>query len=95
MVHPTCTRTVVVSLENGLHLAPASQIAQVAGRYHCDLAIRKGEKSVNPRSMLDLVTLVAEYGNELILEGSGDDAEDAIAALARLFDNNFRLEPES
>jgi len=86
---PTCTRDVVVNLENGLHLTPSSQIVQVLQKFSCQLLIRKGDKVVDAKSMLDLLTLAAEKGELLRLEASGTDAEDAIAAVVRLFDEGF------
>jgi phosphotransferase system HPr (HPr) family protein len=62
---PTCTREIVVNLEHGLHLTPSSQIVQVLQKFNCQLLIRKGEKVVDGKSMLDLLTLAAEKGEML------------------------------
>lgn len=86
------TRDVVVNLENGLHLGPCSQIVQAAMRFECQLFIRKGDRSVSAKSMLDLLTLVAERGTVLTLEAMGNGAQDAIDAIVRLFDRNFVVE---
>jgi len=90
---PTCTREVVVKLENGLHLGPSSQIVQLAQRFSCEFMIRKGERTVDGKSMLDLLTLAAENGAVLVLEARGDDAADALQAIAGLFDRNFVTDP--
>jgi phosphotransferase system HPr (HPr) family protein len=91
-MNPTqsCNREVVVSLENGLHLTPSSQIVQLAQKFSCRLLIRKGERVADGKSMLDLMQLAAEQGEMLRLEAEGDDAADAIAAIARLFEQNFQ-----
>lgn len=86
---PTCTREVIVNLENGLHLGPSSQIVQLAQRFSCELSIRKGEQVVDGKSMLDLLTLAAERGTVLALEARGADAAEALAAVAGLFERNF------
>jgi phosphotransferase system HPr (HPr) family protein len=81
-----------VNLENGLHLGPCSQIVQATQRYGCDLFIRKGDRAVNGKSMLDLLTLVAERGTVLTLEAVGEGAGEAIDAVVSLFDRNFVVE---
>jgi phosphotransferase system HPr (HPr) family protein len=86
---PTCTRAVVVKLENGLHLGPSSQIVQLAQKFTSRLVIRKGEKEVDGKSMLDLLTLAAEHGTMLELQASGADAAEALQAVAGLFERNF------
>jgi phosphocarrier protein HPr len=91
--NPTCTRDVVVNLENGLHLGPSSQIVQLAQKFSCELVIRKGDRAVDGKSMLDLLTLAAEQGTALRLEASGNDADAAVAAIAALFERNFVIDP--
>jgi phosphotransferase system HPr (HPr) family protein len=86
---PTCTREVVVQLENGLHLGPSSQIVQLAQRFGSELSIRKGDRTVDGKSMLDLLTLAAEHGTVLVVEARGADASQALEAVAALFERNF------
>lgn len=88
----TCTREVVVGLENGLHLTPSSRIVKLAQTFSSQLSIRKGNRAVDAKSMLDLLTLAAEHGETLQLEACGDDAEEAVAAVALLFERNFNVE---
>lgn len=89
---PVWKRDVVVGLVNGLHLTPSSQIVQLAQKFNCRLAIRKGERVADGKSMLDLMQLAAEHGESLQLEAEGDDAESALAAIAALFERNFDLD---
>ncbi|MGE5194416.1 MAG: HPr family phosphocarrier protein [Deltaproteobacteria bacterium] len=86
---PTCTREVVVKLENGLHLGPSSQIVQLAQKFGSELSIRKGDRTVDGKSMLDLLTLAAEHGTVLVLEARGPDALQALDAIVALFERNF------
>ena len=86
---PTCTREVVVKLENGLHLGPSSQIVQLAQKFSSELSIRKGDRTVDGKSMLDLLTLAAEHGTVLELEARGADAAAALEAISALFERNF------
>lgn len=87
--NPTCTREVVVQLENGLHLRPLSQIVQLAKKFSSELLIRKGDRAVDGKVMLDLLTLAAEQGSVLVLEARGADAVEALEAIAALFEQNF------
>jgi phosphotransferase system HPr (HPr) family protein len=86
---PTCTREVIVKLENGLHLGPSSQIVQLAQKFSSELLIRKGDRTVDGKSMLDLLTLAAEHGTVLELEARGTDAAAALEAIGALFERNF------
>ena len=79
----------VVKLENGLHLGPSSQIVQMAQKFNSELLIRKGDRTVDGKSMLDLLTLAAEHGTVLELETRGADAAAALEAISALFERNF------
>ncbi|MFO1023368.1 MAG: HPr family phosphocarrier protein [Planctomycetales bacterium] len=80
-------REVVVRQENGLHLIPSSQIAQIAQSFRCDLTLcREGGVPVDAKSMMDLLTLAAEKGTRLTVEGQGEGAEEAVQALVAWFE---------
>ncbi len=83
------TRTVVVANPNGLHMRPASLIAKLANQYESRIELVRGNERVDGKSMLEIVTLVAEHGTNLTIEASGPDAEAAVESLAELFASKF------
>lgn len=83
------SRSVVVGNANGLHLRPASLIAKLAGQYESKIELVKGNQRVDGKSVLEIVTLMAEHGTELKIEVCGADAEPALEALVALFASNF------
>ena len=87
--NPTCTLEVIVKHENGLHLRPLSQIVQLANKFNSELLIRKGDRTVDGKVMLDLLTLAAEQGSVLVLDARGADAAEALQAIAALFEQDF------
>lgn len=87
-------RQVTVNLENGLHMRPLSRIFKIAQTFQCAVKLRNGEKVADASSLLDLMTLGAECGAILMLEATGDQAPQALEALAELFDTNFAGDPE-
>lgn len=74
--------TVTIRNPQGLHMRPAMMFARLAARYKSAVSIRKGERAVNGKSLLQLMTLAAMPGTELDLEVSGDDAATALPLLA-------------
>ena len=77
----TLQRLVVVANPQGLHMRPAAEFAKAARRYQSDVVVRLADRSVDGKSIIDLITLAAEHGSQLVLEIRGDDAHDALAAL--------------
>jgi phosphocarrier protein HPr len=79
---PVISRTVTVRNRNGLHLRPWMAVTKLAQPYKSKIEIVKEFMRVDVRSIITLMTLAAECGDELIVEGQGEDAESAVAAIA-------------
>ena len=52
----------------------------------------RDDRRVEAKSIIDLLTLGASQGTELILEAEGHDAQEAVDALAKLVENGFPQE---
>ncbi len=83
------TRTVVVTNRQGLHARPADTFVKTALRYESKIEVIKESERVDGKSILSMLTLAAMEGTKLSIEATGDDAEQALDALADLFARNF------
>lgn len=85
------TRELLVSNRCGVHLRVGSLISKTANRFSPDteITLRKGSYIADCRSVLDLLSLGAFQGDTVILEVSGNDAEEAQAAVTELFNARF------
>jgi phosphotransferase system HPr (HPr) family protein len=86
---PVCRAVVKVQLQDGLHLRPLTQLARMAQGFSATVTLHKGGQAVDAKRPLDLMTLAAACGEELIVEANGADADAAVAALVRLFESDF------
>ena len=85
-----CERQVEVPNPQGLHARPAHLIVEVASQFKADITIRRDDdKDVNAKSTIQLLTLVAEQGSLLTIRAQGEDAPQAIDALADLVRRGF------
>lgn len=82
------SRTVTVGSPNGLHARPAAVFANAAGEYDIDITITKGEESADAASLLEVMTLGAEFGDEVTLSTDDDSAGDILDALAKVVAEN-------
>jgi phosphocarrier protein len=80
---------VIVKNETGLHARPASELVKLANTFKCDIQIIAGEKKVNAKSMLGVMSAGAKANTELEIECDGEDEEIAIAEIVKAFDNKF------
>ncbi len=86
------TKTVVLGNKYGLHVRPATMLAQAAARFQSELSISKDGVEVDGKSVLEMISLGAECGSELIIRAEGDDAAEAVASLEELVKSRFHEE---
>ncbi len=77
-------RQVTILNEKGLHVRPATKLAETASRFRSRIDVIKDEDSVNGKSSIDLLTLAAEPGTRLLIRADGEDAQQAVDALSQL-----------
>ena len=94
MNNPPVSRVVVIQNEQGLHARPAEMFARTALKFESQVAVIRGERRVDGKSIIDLLTMGATQGTELIVEASGPDAADAVEALATLVNSGFHGDTE-
>ena len=81
--------TLTVHHEVGLHARPASQFVQTAKQFVSDITVAHGEREANAKSILGILTLGADRGAVITVRADGEDADQALAALAALVADNF------
>jgi len=83
------TRAVVIVNTEGLHARPADLLARTALRFQSKIEVLCRNERVDAKSTLNLLILGATQGTEITLEADGDDAHEAIEALAALVVGGF------
>lgn len=83
------TKTVKITNDLGLHARPASKLAQLAGQYDAEIEISHGNVTANAKSLLGVLTVAAPKGAEVQLSAEGADDDEALTALAALFERGF------
>ena len=85
----TIVREFKVENKYGIHARPAALLVKVAGRFACEILIGKKGTEVSAKSIMGLLTIEGHQGAVLCVQAIGEDAEEAIAGIAELFENNF------
>ena len=82
-------RAVKVMNSLGLHARPAAQLVRLASTFQSQIELVKDDMVVNAKSIMGVMMLAAECGSTIQLRASGDDAEQALAALEKLVTDGF------
>ena len=82
-------KIVTIKNELGLHARPARLLVQTAEGFKSEIFFHKDGDKVNAKSILGVLTLAAERGSTITIEANGEDALEALEALAAQFDSKF------
>lgn len=82
-------RTVEIVNRAGMHARPAAELVKLAGSFAAEIRLEKDGLEVNGKSIMGVLMLAAERGSQLRISADGDDASDAVEALAGLVGRGF------
>jgi len=81
--------TVTIHHKVGLHARPASMFVKTATQFKSDITVTNGDRNANAKSILNVLTLGANQGAQIVIQAEGPDADEALAALEALVKDNF------
>lgn len=81
------TREVKINNQVGLHARPATFFIQKANKYKSTIWIEKGERRVNAKSLLGVLSLGIVKDTTVTLSADGSDEADAVDGLCELIAN--------
>lgn len=82
-------RSVAIVNRLGLHARAATVFVQTASRFRASVSVAKDGEVVDGKSIIGLMMLAAGLGSSIEIEAHGDDANEAVEALAELVNNRF------
>ncbi|MBJ7438967.1 MAG: phosphoenolpyruvate--protein phosphotransferase [Sphingopyxis sp.] len=77
-------QSVTLSLPHGIHARPAARIGEAARGFQAELHLLNGDKRGDARSTVALLALGTRFGDDVVVQARGDDAEAALAAIIAL-----------
>jgi phosphotransferase system HPr (HPr) family protein len=73
-----------VKLSGPLHARPASLIASAANNFAASLTLHIRDRSADARSVLSVMALDVDAGQEIVIRAAGADAEGALDSVERV-----------
>lgn len=73
--------TVTINMEQGMEARPVAMLVQVANRYDSSLYIETDDKRVNLKSIMGVMSLTLDNGDEVVVAAEGSDEEQALVGV--------------
>ena len=83
------SKTLTIENSEGLHMRPAGVVAKEMGKFVCDVTIVFGDKRINAKSLINIISACIKTGSEITFECDGEDEEAAMAKVEELASQNF------
>ena len=77
-------KEVIVRCESGLHNRQATYFVQKANEFECSIWVESGNRKMNAKSLLGIMSLGIVTGAVVTLSASGKDEQEAVNALEQL-----------
>lgn len=74
-------KPITIQIANGLEARPVAMLVQVASQYESRIQVECGEKRVNAKSIMGMMTLGLNVGESVVIIAEGADEEAAIAGI--------------
>lgn len=75
------TRDIRINLENGMEARPIALLVQEASKYESKIYIQSGNKRVNAKSIMGMMSLGLDNGEELEVSAEGSDEQAAVEGI--------------
>ena len=85
------TKTVKVAMDDNGDARPIAKLVQVASQYDASVYIDCDSKHVNAKSIMGMMTLNLNAGEEVTVIADGSDEEDAVAGMENFLLGNLQL----
>jgi len=86
------SKKILVEIPAGLHLRPISVLCNYSLDYKSTILIKIGEKTVNAKSVLSVLSACVKHGDEIELICEGTDEEEALTMIAKIIQGGLGSE---
>jgi phosphotransferase system HPr (HPr) family protein len=84
-------KSMIIAIKGGLEARPVAELVQVASKYNSRVYIELGTKRVNAKSIMGMMSLELDNGDEMTVSADGNDENEAIGEIEAFITGNQGL----
>ena len=81
-------KPVKIKLDTGFEARPVAQLVQLASQFECEIHVEVEQKEVNAKSIMGMMTLGLDTGEEIIISTDGEDEKEAMEKMEEYLSHN-------
>ena len=71
-------KPITIQISNGLEARPIAMLVQVASQFESEIYVESGNKKINAKSIMGMMTLGLDTGDSVTISANGADEEEAM-----------------
>ena len=76
-------KPITIQLASGLEPRPVAVLVQVASQYNSKIYVEDGDRKVNAKSIMGMMSLGLDMGEEVTVVADGTDEQDAVDSIEK------------
>ncbi|HIR28278.1 MAG TPA: HPr family phosphocarrier protein [Candidatus Choladousia intestinigallinarum] len=76
-------KQITIQLPSGLEARPVALLVQVASQFSSEIRIETGDKTVNAKSIMGMMTLGLSAGETVVVTANGADEQEALQKIEK------------
>ncbi len=76
-------KPIQIQISNGLEARPVAMLVQVASQFESQIFVESGERKVNAKSIMGMMTLGLDTGEKITVVAEGNDEEEAMTSIEK------------
>ena len=76
-------KPITIGISNGLEARPIAMLVQVASQYSSNIYLESEAKRVNAKSIMGMMSLGLDMGEEVTVVAEGTDEQDAVDSIEK------------
>ena len=81
------SKKITIEIPSGLEARPVAMLVQVASQFESEIYVECGNKHVNAKSIMGMMTLCLTAGEAITVVAEGDDEEQAVSEIEKYLKN--------
>ena len=81
------SKNITINIPTDMEARPVALLVQVASQFNSEIYVEIGRKKVNAKSIMGMMTLGLDSGEEITLSANGDDEEAAMTSIEKYLSN--------
>ena len=83
------SKTVKVVDKMGFHMRPANVFVSEMAKYKSDITLEAGDKEINGKSIMNIMSACIKYGTDVTIKCSGPDEAEMLEKAALMIENGM------